>query len=234
MEKLNVTVENGVKTLEIRQGDALPVHEKKQVKIVGNISTVSEWLNFRAAKINQTECNIQVDRDGMDITLIIDEKNYLFDEIAGVLHLDKAFKTFEINSGKYLTNFEMADLIKMNRSAFENKSEAMKLVSELRNFKAKVDKDLENSDDNRGNRKLLINQLVESNLPENFKLYIPVFKGLPKQTIEVEVNIRADDFCCTLVSPEANDIINETKDAIIDEEIAKIKKIAPEIVIVEV
>ena len=234
MEKLNVTIENGVKTLEIRQGDALPLREKRQLIIIGNIDTVKEWLKFRVNEISQKSCNIRINRDKMAITLEINENDKLLDTIEGKLQLDEAFETFEINTGKYLTNFEMSDLIKMNRSHFENKSDAMKLVSELRNFKAKVDRDLENSDDNRGNRKLLINQIVESNLPENFKLHIPIFKGLPKQTIEVEVNVRADDFCCTLISPDVNDIINETKDAIINEEIKQIRGLAPEIVIVEV
>lgn len=234
MEKLNVTIENGVKTLEIRQGDALPLREKRQLIIIGNIDTVKEWLKFRVNEISQKSCNIRINRDKMAITLEINENDKLLDTIEGKLQLDEAFETFEINTGKYLTNFEMSDLIKMNRSHFENKSDAMKLVSELRNFKAKVDRDLENSDDNRGNRKLLINQIVESNLPENFKLHILIFKGLPKQTIEVEVNVRADDFCCTLISPDVNDIINETKDAIINEEIKQIRGLAPEIVIVEV
>lgn len=234
MEKLNVTIENGTKTLEIRTGEALPLHEKRPLGIVGNIDTVSRWLKYRIKEIDTSNSHICINRDKMSIALYMNENEELFDLVKGVLLLDSAFEILKINSGQYLTNFEMADLFKMNRSHFENKDVAMKLVSELRNFKAKVDKDLENSDDNRGTRKLLINQIVESNLPEAFKLNIPIFKGLPKQLIEVEVDVRADDFCCTLTSPGANDLINETKDDIIDHEIEKIHDIAPEIVIVEI
>lgn len=234
MKELNVTIEDGTKTLEIRTGEALPLHEKRPLGIVGNIDTVSRWLKYRIKEIDTSNSHIRIDRSRMSIALYMNENEELFDLVKGELHLDPAFETLKINSGEYLTNFEMADLFKMNRSYFENKDVAMKLVSELRNFKAKVDKDLENSDDNRGNRKLLINQIVESNLPEAFNLIVPIFKGLPKQLIEVEVNVRADDFCCTLTSPGANDLINETKDIIIDDEIEKIHDIAPEIVIVEI
>ncbi len=234
MKELNVTIEDGTKILEIRTGEALPLHEKRPLGIVGNIDTVSRWLKYRIKEIDTSNSHIRIDRSRMSIALYMNENEELFDLVKGELHLDPAFETLKINSGEYLTNFEMADLFKMNRSYFENKDVAMKLVSELRNFKAKVDKDLENSDDNRGNRKLLINQIVESNLPEAFNLIVPIFKGLPKQLIEVEVNVRADDFCCTLTSPGANDLINETKDIIIDDEIEKIHDIAPEIVIVEI
>lgn len=41
----------------------------------------------------------------------------------------------------------------------------MKLVSELRNFKAKIDKELELSDDKRGNQRILKSQFVERNHP---------------------------------------------------------------------
>ena len=229
MEKLNVTVENGIKTLEIRTGEALPLREKNPLRIAGTINAVSTWLKYRIKDIDTSNSHICINRKEMSIALYMNENEELLDSVKGFLRLDAAFEVLRINSGEYLTNFEMADLFKMNRSYFENKDVAMKLVSELRNFKAKVDKDLENSDDNRGNRKLLINQIVESNLPEAFKLNIPVFKGMPKQIIEVEVDV----FCCTLTSPEANDLINETKDSIIDEEIKAIREIAPEIVIVE-
>lgn len=65
----------------------------------------------------------------------------------------------------------------------------MKLVTDLQNFKAKVDKEIEQSNNNRGDRRILINQAVEHNLPEAFTLILPIFKGTAKQTIAVEVYV---------------------------------------------
>lgn len=45
-------------------------------------------------------------------------------------------------------------------------------------------KEMELSDDKRGNRRALVAQTVESNLPESFKIELPIFKGMPKVTIK--------------------------------------------------
>jgi hypothetical protein len=121
----------------------------------------------------------------------------------------------------------------MNRSVFENRDEAMKLVAELQNFKAKVDKEVELKSDNRGNTTNLRSQVVTSNIPKSFKVNLPIFKGQKSELIEVEVYIRDHDLCCTLVSPEANDSIEMTRDAIIDKQLEKISETCPEIVIIE-
>lgn len=109
----------------------------------------------------------------------------------------------------------------------------MKLVTELQNFRAKVDKEIEKSDNNRGDKRLLINQAVQSNLPEAFNLHIPIFKGTPKQTINVEVYINPSDFSCTLVSAEANDLLEEMRDREMDSVLERISAVCPDIVIIE-
>ena len=43
MENIEVKVESGVKTLEIREGDALPLHEPVKVRIDGVIDTPFKW-----------------------------------------------------------------------------------------------------------------------------------------------------------------------------------------------
>lgn len=62
---------------------------------------------------------------------------------------------------------------------------------------------------------------------------MPVFKGQDKQTIEVEVEINPADLSCTLVSPEANDIVTTKRDELMDAVIEAIKETCPEIVIIE-
>lgn len=217
----------------IREGKAVEVHEPVKVKIVGNIDAPARWLETRFDCLKEKTCYVIVNREDMNILLRCNENNHYGTSVLGSLELSPEIKKFNINGGKYITNFEMAELFKMNRSHFENKSEAMKLVSELQNFKAKVDKELENSNNNRGDRRMLINQAVEHNLPEAFKLVIPVFKGTAKQTIEVEVYVNPSDFTCTLVSPEANDLIEEMRDTEMDAVIERIKERCPDIVIIE-
>lgn len=183
--------------------------------------------------VNQKTCHVLVDREAMAITLQCHEQDYYGTQVLGTLEFSEGFRRFGINGGEYRTHFELAELIKMNRSYFENKTTAMKLVTELQNFKAKVDKEVEQSDNNRGDRRMLISQAVKHNLPEAFTLILPIFKGIEPQTIEVEVYVNPSDLTCTLVSPEANDIVVSRRDSIIDSVIERIKAATPDIVIIE-
>lgn len=216
-----------------REGQALPLHEPEKVELLGTIDAPARWLEKRADTINQKECYVEVNREKMIISLRTDESSYYGTAVYGKLELSPEYNKFGINGGEYITNFEMAELFKMNRAYFENRSVAMKLVTDLQNFKAKVDKEIENSDNKRGDRRILVNQVVQSNLPEAFNLVIPVFKGCEKQTVQVEVYVNPNDFTCTLVSAQSNELVIETRDTIIDEVLERIRLTCPDIVIIE-
>lgn len=219
--------------ITIRKGDALPVREPEKVCISGTIDAPARWLERRVDTLDQKACYIVVDSEAMTITLRCDEKDYYGTQICGKLTISPEFELFGINKGEYKTHFELAELIKMNRTYFENRSVAMKLVTELQNFKAKVDKEIEQSDNNRGDRRILLHQAVQHNLPEAFKLRVPIFKGEAYEDIQVEVYVNPADLTCTLVSPEANDIIAESREDLMGEVISRIYACAPDVVIIE-
>lgn len=221
-------------TLTVLEGKALEPKEPRRIEICGILDSPLRWIDSRKEQLPAKQCNIVVNRDKMSITLTVGETEHYNTVITGALSVHPDFLKFKINTGEYLTSSDMAQLIKMNRSFFENQSVAMNLVHDLQNFKAKVDREIELADNNRGNTRLLKEQTVESNLPESFKLNLPVFKGTEKLLIEVEVYIKPDDLCCTLISPQANDIIQDIRDRAIDEVVEKIRSVTAEIVIIEV
>ena len=231
-----LTIEGSNKEIIFREGKALEPKEPVKVNIIGTIDAPLRWLEKRVEMgcINQDNSHILVDREQMAIMLRSEEDYYYGAQITGRLELSPVFKKFGINFGKYMTNFEMAELFKMNRSYFENRAVAMNLVTQLQNFKAKVDKDIENMDNKRGDRRILVNQVVQSNLPEAFNLHLPVFKGQAKQTIAVEVYVEPQNFNCCLMSPEANDLIHDLTDKLIGEVLHDIREVAPDIAIIEV
>lgn len=220
-------------SITIREGRAVELREPTRVDIAGTIDAPARWLEYRAVELNETHCYVLIDREHLSIELRCNENSYYGTKVTGRLEMSDEYKRFGINSGNYRTHFELAELIKMNRSYFESKTAAMKLVSELMNFKAKVDKEVEQSDNNRGDRRMLINQAVQHNLPEAFNLCLPVFKGTPVQTIAVEVYVDPGDLTCTLVSPEANDFCESARDALINDVAERIHTAAPRIVIIE-
>lgn len=217
----------------IRIGDAPEAHDPKALTIKGTIETPRLWLEKRAALLDLSLCHVSVSRDAMAMQLRIREKEFDEDVINGTIELSKEMRLFDINGTKRLTNFEMARLIKMNRTCFANKSVAMELVSILQNFKAKVDKELEKADNRRGDYKILVNQTVQSNLPEAFTLRIPVINGGPIEEVLVEVDIDPGDFTCALVSPDAADRLHDLSYTLIDDEVNAIKDKFPTLVIYE-
>ena len=232
MNSIDLTV-NGEK-LEVREGKALELFNPEIVKINGVLNTPLKYIEKRVNTLNQLRCHILVDRDKMSISLVINEKDHFGDIIRGTLELSPDFERFGINTGEYRTTLEMAEFIKMNRAFFENRSEAMNLVYQLRKFKAKVDKEVEAEyQPNKGDKRVLIQQVVDSNIPESFNVLLPLFKGYSKQNIEVETYFNPDDMTCTLVSPVANESIIDFKDEAINEVLEKIKELASDIVIIE-
>lgn len=232
--KLNVATENN--EVIIRTGEAERIApDRKSINISGNLDTAFNYLNhppkwFTDRRVLDNSSpfefsNLKVDRDAMVIELVVDEGMEHECSYKGQLKLDPVFKKFGINSGESFTTHELAELIKMHRSYFDTKDTAMKLVSELRNFKAKIDKQVENADDQRGNKRVLYQQAVDSNIPGEFNLIIPIFQGYKKQTILVEISIDASDFSCRLISPEAADFINEHKNDLIDAQLSAISEL---------
>ena len=233
IEKLTELNTEESKETVIRFGEALPLKEPKAVSISGTIDAPARWVEKRKDDIVSADAHVLVDRNRMTITLNTDENSAYMDQIVGTLTLSTEMQEFGINTGEYMSCFDMADRIKQLRTYFETQQEAMKLVTELRSFKAKIDKELELSDDKRGNQTILRAQTVESNLPKSFKVNMPIFKGTKKRTFEVEVEINPNDLSCTLVSPDAHDIVVQERDSQMDGVLVRIAEAAPNIVIIE-
>lgn len=235
-EKLEIKVESGVQELKLIKGDALPNFKpRKGIVIVGVIGLPLAHLEkpsiTRRHFMNETRMASALEKGKLSVInesfLVIDREEMIIEFIEhagleiqsnykGCLSLNPDFKKWEINTGVSYTSVSLANFIKMNRSSFENKTVAMKLVSELLNFEAKVNKEVELKADERANRRVLLAQTVTTNLPEGFKLKLPIFKGEETQVFEVQIGIDPIDLSCTLISPEVNDIINDVKNSIIN------------------
>lgn len=241
--KINLIVPkdyNG-KSIEVvlREGKApvaLDPKEPEKVVISGTIDAPFRWLEKRVELINQKSANIIVNRDKMGLALTIDETNYYQTKIGGILQPSKEMHEFGINTDKKWEPIKLSQFFKMHRAFFKDKSENMMLVSTLKNFKAKVNQDIERSKEENGSKVDNYSQVVDSNLPKSFKLNIPLFKGFDCEEIEVEIYADVDgrEVSLSLVSAGANEAIEEYKNTVIDEQIEAIKAIAPDIVIIEV
>ena len=218
----------------------------EKIAIFGNIDAPRRWIDKRynneavlmneAGQVCPDESHVLLDRDNMSISLVFNETNPLYyGSVQGKLVLHPDFSKWKINTGESWDHKELSEFIKMNRSCFETRQDAMIMSTELSNIKVKADNEYEKADDNRGSvRTMIAQKIIESNIPQAFKLNVPIFKGTTKTVFEVEVYVNPGNYSVTLVSPDANDIVSDIKNKIIDDEEKAIKKIAPELVIIEI
>lgn len=243
-EKLQINLAPNMAKAEviIREGVAVKELEPKapvKTDLHGVIGSVVEYLKKRinTGQFEQKNCHILVNREAVEITLIINESDeYKRGKIAGKLSYNPKFIEFGINSNKIWTPTELGLFIKMNRAFFADRNENMKLVSCLMNFTAIVNNSIERAVKENGNRTDNFAQVVNSNLPESFKVEMPIFKGMQPETIEVETFAQVDgrEVSFILLSPGAQATLEDLRNKVVDEQLEQIKEIAPEIAIIEI
>lgn len=227
-----MAMKNGRLEVNYRTGKALDQKEPERVVISGTINAPAEWISARHFDVNHAHVTSSIENG--EIIFYENENNPYGTVIKGSLHESKEMKTMQINTYVYVTPQQMAERIKMNRSYFANRQEAMKLVSDLQNFKARVNKHIEDRNDNRGNRDLIYNQAVESNLPKAFTLNIPLFTGTSKREVECEVYINPQDLTCTLISAQATEDAESMKGKLMDEVLNSIKEYEEGLAIIQI
>lgn len=223
----------------LREGQAPKAIDPKapiNIEIAGTIDSPLRWLKQRVQLINQKQAHIYVNRDKMSIVLITNERDeYLKCKIGGFLETSEEVKNFGINTGKQWDPQKLSMFLKMNRAFFTDKTNNMTLVSELKNFKAKVNSQVEQFKSENGSYTDNYSQVVDSNLPSSFKVCLPLFKGFAPEEVEVETyaDIDGRNVTISLISAGANETMQDYKNKVINEQLELISQVAPEIVIIE-
>ena len=109
---------------------------------------------------------------------------------------------------------------------------AAELVSILRNLRLKVEKEIEQHDDKKGNvMELFKQEVIDSSIPDSIQLKLPIIKGHEPITIQVEIYVTRD-YSCQLVSPDLEMLKAHQIESLINDEIEGIKKLSEDIVII--
>lgn len=244
---LCINIENytGEKPIEVihrigtaaKAAESLPTKEPEKISTVGVITTPLDWLNKRVDTIDQKKANIKVDREKMSITLTINEDDfYNKNTFVGKVEYSEIFEKFGINDGeKGWVPAKLGQFLRLNRGVFESKEDCMVLVSKLKNFTADAKTEIQKQRDPSGSMAEVYRSQVDSNLPKSFVVNVSILKGIAKTPIEVEFDhyLKDNDVFLQLVSPGANEITEDYRDRCIDEVLDGIRKIAPDIAIME-
>lgn len=239
-QPIMVNLPEGQNTLTMLMGQAPKQLDKLapvKINIEGTIYAPLAFLEKRVKDIDQHKAHILVNRDELSITLIIAEDDeYTRGKVVGKLEYSRIYKDLGINTKKIWRPEVLAQFLKINRAFFEDRNQNMEVVAALKKFDGKVEQNIIRGADEKGNRSAsFVQDVAKSNIPESFKMHIPVFSGSEYSTIEVETftSIDGTDVQILLMSAGANDIAEEVKANAISDIIEKIKEVAPEIAIIE-
>lgn len=234
-----VNMAEGEHELVILQGQApekLDQLAPEKINIEGVIDSPLAFLEKRVGDIDQHRAHIIVNRDNLKIVLIYNEDDaYTQGRVVGRMLFSKIFLDLGINTNKKWEPEHLGQFLKLNRVYFPNREENMAVVNALKSFNAKVNQSVERETKENGNRAFAFRQAVDSNIPPMFKLKIPVLSGCQPVEIDVETYAYVDggSVSVALQSAGANDIVEGMRCEQIDHEIDELRKVAPDIVIIE-
>lgn len=225
-EKFQFSVNADGGEVVIRHGDALPLSTPKGVQVSGQIGSPVEF----AVKMqpSPSESHVVANREKGSITLVCGHRlpQESQDVIAGSIQFHPHFEELQIDKGKWPDPAKLGELLRRRRRYFANEGEGLKLVSALKNFSAKVDKQLEKIDDKSARRyRSAVEKVVESNLPHEVKMRMPILKGFPDMEFNVEIALDVTDggVSIWLESPELELILEEMITSAIDAELEQLQ-----------
>ncbi len=219
----------GHTTLLLLEGQAPVQHNNKCVKITGNIDAPSRFIRARYKDFENISRHCLVSVEKGKIELVIDPQSSVDKhEIVGVIKKSHKFTSLGINdSGCNYSPEELHRKLKLMRSYFPDVSSHSAICKELKNLTATINREIEDHDDERGNLSQKFKQTVESNIPKEFIISIPVIEGEPPVDLTMAITLRAggtSTILCYLESMDAADIIEETFKKRIEEEVEKLQE----------
>lgn len=232
MDKISVTVENGVKELVIRQGEALPIEPETRRVVIGSIKSCAEFFNKRKSIINLGTALIEYSYKQRHIILRTEDnykgKGYDIDgrldinprlEELGIFTGDNKIKLYDIKN--------LSQTIRFNKSLFKEAAECNTLIENISKLRLEVNRTIESEENNRGNKKELNEITVNTKIPLGFTLKSPLFLGEADKTFSVAIcfEVRDRGISLWLESEELAQLIQLETKRIIDNEIKQLSEL---------
>ena len=195
--------------LHLLEGTAPEPINPTAAKFTGNIHAVKDYLAAKEKHGSVLETAVILfNTTGLVIALEDNPQSPLNNVITGKLEVHPKITEFGINSDKRFDSEQLKKIIKLHPHLFVSKESHAAFLRQLGNFKAKIERDLENSKDTRGGSKNQNNtQVLNLEIEEVFKMKCPLFKG--GESVEFEVSV------CYEVSGSGISFYFESPDVII-------------------
>lgn len=202
---------------------AAPIQAPAKLAYAGRLDTPRLFLQPKEANYDKLQCTFEVDAEKNRVRFVGTEKSHeSADVITGVLVPSEAIEQFKINTGERWPVANLIELVKRMRPYFASQDAQIELITKLRNWSFGVSKLYEEASSQDGNARKAVTTKVEGTPPAPFKLHLPIFKGYPKETFEVEFGVDAESSSGVKVymdSPQLLDLLLEKKEQYIKEEV---------------
>ena len=228
--KHEITLAPGNQELVIREGKALDIPPVTGYHIKGLPGTVYEFLRKR--KPEQGNCFIEHKPEELYMVLTMNaEVQQLKSTVTSSSEFSEEFIDLGLNIKRW-TPSDLANHLRHNKNLVAPPTVFTELVALLRNYKAKIDKEVEKIEDTRANRTTKVAQVVESNLPPDIYIQVKLFRGDKHlEVFKCEVDIDPGTLEAILVWPDMKQVIDEKVTKLFNDEIASITAEFPGIVL---
>lgn len=189
MENVQLNITPTGSEIVIREGSAIEARAPKSIKINGVLDAPYEFKIGK--KLEPLNCHIKIRKDKGEIVLIAQDTDpYTTHEISGALTYDTVLAQFQINKEKRWTVQEFLKFVKMMKFFFADKAAHTKLIESLQKWSVKVERVINEHNDNKGNSNFQLETKVrEVELLSMFDLHIPIFQGYEKKRFTVEIGL---------------------------------------------
>jgi len=219
--------------LTIREGNSIDPKDPKIISITGDIKSISNFLKVRNTAgsglqaIDKSKAVVTVDKKDMYIKLELDPENQFGASVTSKLELSDELKKWSVNvassnSGKTWKLNDLVKLLRYSRLDFDDKDKHANLLEAFMkfNFKAYIESE-QQAPDRKGNKKQSFNKAIDAELPTDFVLNIPIFKGLDSARFHVEIWMETTEGSASFwfESPELSELIETQKTVIFNEQL---------------
>lgn len=189
--------------LTILNGNALELKHPERLSVVGQIESVRKYLDARRGSllssdslqfINKDLAVIYINEDEGTISLSVDPNNPFSTTVKGELKVNPELASFQINKSHRFTRETFLDLITFRRRFFDSVADWDNLKTKFQRLKVSSSAEIEQGSDKRGNRENTFKKEVNSDeVPASFKLNMPIFKGQPSRSFQVDICVDVTD-----------------------------------------
>lgn len=185
------------KVLVIRYDDPLKVHDPEKVVLEGVITTPSEFVTKRGDLVDPKKSYVEFSKKELSITLTVNEADKFKTIVKGKLVRNPFLNMLRINTSQPFGVAELRKALQFAPIHFKDRDRHKSLMFSLSNYKAKVEKTVEEFNDRKEKTK---GSSVKKSIVEvsqdfvfDFILFTPLFLGGPKVEIPITVAMEPGD-----------------------------------------